>query len=144
MQFFSSARFRMLFEAVEPAFPGVLARSLFALALIYAVTGAASAALMPAVPRFRAADWRRHALPYAALWFSAMVVLYVCFAACGLVLGNIVQSTRGLISVGLGWLVARAGRTDLEERIAPAVLVRRVAAAVLLLAAIALYALGGN
>ena len=130
------------FEAVEPAFPGVLSRSLFALALIYAVTGAASAALMPAVPRFRAADWRRHALPYAALWFSAMVVLYVCFAACGLVLGNIVQSTRGLISVGLGWMVARAGRTDLEERVGAAILARRVFAALLLVAAVALYAAG--
>ncbi len=130
------------FEAVAPAFPGFLARSLFSLALIYAVTGAASAALLPFCRSFGAADWRRHALPYAALWFAAMVVLYVCFASCGLVLGNIVQSTRGLISVGLGWLVARAGRTDLEERVGSAVFARRVFAALLLVAAVALYAAG--
>ena len=130
------------FDAVAPAFPDLFGRSLFALALIYVVTGAASVALLPFSPRFPAADWRRHALPYAVLWFGAMIVLYVCFAACGLVLGNIVQSTRGLISVALGWFVARAGRTDLEERVGLAVLARRVFAALLLVAAVALYAAG--
>ena len=130
------------FDAVAPAFPDLFGRSLFALALIYVVTGAASVALLPLAPRFPAADWRRHALPYAALWFSAMVVLYACFASCGLVLGNIVQSTRGLISVALGWFVARAGRTDLEERVGAAVFARRVFAALLLVAAVALYAAG--
>ena len=130
------------FDAVAPAFPDLFGRSLFALALIYVVTGAASVALLPLSPRFPAADWRRHALPYAVLWFGAMIVLYVCFAACGLVLGNIVQSTRGLISVALGWFVARAGRTDLEERVGLAVLARRVFAALLLVAAVALYAAG--
>ena len=131
------------FEAVAPAFPGFAGRSLFSLALIYLVTGAASLALLPFVPRFPAAEWRRHALPYAALWFLAMVALYGCFAACGLVLGNIVQSTRGLVSVGLGWLVARTGRTDLEERVGAGVVARRVLAALLLVAAVALYAAGG-
>ena len=107
-------------------------------------TGAASLALLPFVPRFPAAEWRRHALPYAALWFLAMVALYGCFAACGLVLGNIVQSTRGLVSVGLGWLVARTGRTDLEERVGAGVVARRVLAALLLVAAVALYAAGAR
>lgn len=130
------------FDAVASAFPDFLGRSLFSLALIYAVTGVASAAILPFSPRFSRSDWIRSAAPYAAVWFAAMVVLYVCFAACGLVLGNIVQSTRGLISVGLGWLVARAGRTDLEERVGVAVFARRVFAALLLVAAVALYAAG--
>ena len=86
----------------------------------------------------------RWAVPYAAVWFSGMAAFYACFALCGIVLGNIVQNTRGLLSIALGWFVARAGRTDLEERVSRAVLARRVAAALLLLAAVALYALGGR
>ena len=132
------------FAAVAPAFPGFATRSLFSLAFIYLVSGVAAAAALPACPPLPRAGWVRWAAPYAAVWFSAMVALYACFAACGVVLGNIVQNTRGLLSVALGWAVARAGRTDLEERISPAVFARRVAAAVLLLAAIALYAIGGN
>lgn len=132
------------FAAVAPAFPGFAPRALFSLALVHLAGGVAAAAALPACPPLPRAGWVRRAAPYAAVWFSAMVALYACFASCGVVLGNIVQNTRGLLSIALGWAVARAGRTDLEERIAPAVLVRRVAAAVLLLAAIALYALGGN
>ena len=132
------------FDAAAPAFPSFAPRALFSLALMYSVGGAAAAVAAPLAPPLPRAGWLRWAAPYAAVWFSAMVALYACFAACGVVLGNIVQNTRGLISVALGWAVARAGRTGLEERLAPAVLVRRTAAAVLLLAAVALYALGGR
>lgn len=132
------------FEAVAPAFPSFAPRSLFSLALIYLVGGGAAALAAPLAPPLPRAGWIRWAAPYAVVWFAAMVALYACFAACGVVLGNIVQNTRGLISIALGWAVARAGRTALEERISPAVLVRRVAAALLLLAAVALYALGAE
>ena len=128
------------FDAVAPVCPGLFGRSVFALAVIYAVSGAAALALMPAVPRFSGRDWLRHALPYAAVWFGAMVVLFACFASCGLVLGNIVQSLRGLVSVVLGWLVARSGRTDLEEKVPAGTVARRVLAALLVVAAVALYA----
>ena len=131
------------FAAVEPAFPTFAPRALFSLAFIYLVCAAAAALALPFCPPLPRAGWARWAVPYAAAWFLAMAALYACFATCGIVLGNIVQNTRGLLSIALGWLVARAGRTDLEERVSRAVLVRRVAAAALLLAAIALYALGG-
>lgn len=134
----------MTFEAVEPAFPSFAPRALFSLAFIYLVCAAAAALATPLCPRLPREGWLRWAAPYAAVWFVAMMALYACFATCGIVLGNIVQNTRGLISIALGWIVARAGRTDLEERVSRAVLVRRVVAALLLLAAIALYALGGR
>jgi hypothetical protein len=130
------------FAAVGPAFPSFAPRALFSLAFIYLVCAGAAALALPFCPPLPRAGWMRWAAPYAAVWFVAMMALYACFATCGIVLGNIVQNTRGLISIALGWLVARAGRVDLEERVSRAVLVRRVAAAVLLLAAIALYALG--
>ena len=132
------------FAAVAPAFPSFGPRAIFSLGFIYLVSGAAAALAMPFCPRLPRAGWLRWAAPYAAVWFAAMAALYACFATCGIVLGNIVQNTRGLLSIALGWLVARAGRTDLEERVTPAVLARRVAAAALLLAAVALYALGGR
>ena len=132
------------FAAVEPAFPSFGPRAIFSLGFIYLVSGAAAALALPFCPRLPRAGWRRWAAPYAAVWFAAMAALYACFATCGIVLGNIVQNTRGLLSIALGWLVARAGRTDLEERVSRAVLARRVAAAALLLAAVALYALGGR
>jgi len=132
------------FEVVAPAFPDTLRRTLFSLALIYVSGGLLAAAAAPFVPRFRPDEWRRHALPFAVAWFAAMVVLYFCFALCGVVLGNIVQSTRGLVSVALGWFIARAGRTELEERVGAGVFARRVLAALLTLAAVALYALGAR
>lgn len=131
------------FSAVEPAFPSFAPRALFSLAFIYLASVVPAAFALPFCPPLPRAGWLRWAAPYAAVWFAAMVALYACFATCGIVLGNIVQNTRGLLSIALGWFVARAGRTDLEERVPRAVLVRRVVAAALLLAAIALYALGG-
>jgi len=84
------------------------------------------------------------ALPYAVSWFGAMLFLFACFGSVGVVYGNIVQSTRGVISIMLGWLVAKAGLEHLEKRISFAVLVRRALAALLMAAAIALFHLGAR
>lgn len=132
------------FGAVAPAFPDFGPRALFSLGYIYLTSAVAAAFALPFCPTMPHAGWLRWAAPYAAVWFGAMAALYACFATCGVVLGNIVQNTRGLISVALGLAVARAGRTELEERVSAAVFARRVAAALLLLAAVALYALGGD
>ena len=117
--------------------------TLFSLCVIYVVGGIASAVVLPLQGVPPRATWVRYALPHAACWLTAMALLFACFALCGLVLGNVVQSTRGLLSVGIGWALARAGFTRLEERVSARTTVRRVIAAVLLVAAIALYAAGG-
>lgn len=130
-------------DACEAAFGGSVARvSLFAACVIYIAGGLFSLAalVVQGVPSRRV--WLRWAAPYAVCWFSAMIALFACFSLCGLVLGNIVQSARGLVSVALGWAVARAGRTELEENVAVSVLARRAAAALLVIAAMALYAAG--
>ncbi len=79
------------------------------------------------------------ALPYAAAWFVSMLFLYIAFARIGVVFGNIVQSTRGLMSIGLGVWVVRLGLLDLETRVPRRVVARRLAGAALMTAAIALY-----
>ena len=84
--------------------------------------------------------WRL-AAPFAVAWFGAMCLLYACFALIGVVFGNIIQSTRGIMSVAIGWGIARVGHTHLESRVGRHVFWRRVAGAVLMLAAVALYLL---
>jgi len=85
--------------------------------------------------------WMR-AVPFAALWLISMLLLFACFGVIGVVFGNIVQATRGLISIVLGSMVAMAGFEDLESRITTTVLLRRIGAALMMLSAIALFYIG--
>lgn len=131
------------FDACRDSFGGSVARySMFSLCAIYVVGGVFSLAVLAFQGIPPASHWLRWAVPHALCWFPAMATLFACFALCGLVLGNIVQSSRGLVSVVLGWAVARAGGTVVEERVPPRVVARRVFAALLLVAAVALYAAG--
>jgi drug/metabolite transporter (DMT)-like permease len=81
------------------------------------------------------------AAPFAVAWFGAMCLLYACFGAIGVVFGNIVQSTRGILSVVIGWGLARIGHTHLESHVGRRVIWRRATGALLMLAAVALYLL---
>ena len=70
-----------------------------------------------------------------------MAALYICFGQIGVVFGNILQSTRGFMSVVLGAMLAHLGWHELEQRVDRATLLKRMAAAALMTAAIALYAI---
>ncbi|MFM8953413.1 MAG: EamA family transporter [Planctomycetaceae bacterium] len=110
----------------------------FAMAITYVLCGLLVALLLPwALPRDRR-DWTA-AGQYAVAWLAGMAGLYICFGLVGAVFGNILQSTRGIIAVGLGAVLAHLGWHDLEEQVDRATLLRRLAAAVLMTAAIALY-----
>ena len=54
----------------------------------------------------------------------------------------ILQSTRGLFSIGLGVLLARWGLIHLEPAVGGRIVWKRLLAAILMVGAIALYALG--
>jgi drug/metabolite transporter (DMT)-like permease len=82
------------------------------------------------------------ALSFSLLWYGAMLLLFSCFAQIGAVYGNIVQSTRGIISIMLGVLIAHLGHVHLEAKVAPGLLARRVMAAILILAAIIIFSQG--
>ncbi len=79
------------------------------------------------------------AVPFAICWFGAVLLLFSCFALLGVVFGNIVQSLRGLISIGLGVLLAWGGFSHIEAKTGAAVFLRRVISAVLMIVAIAIY-----
>jgi len=83
--------------------------------------------------------WRA-ALPMAITWFAAMVFLFISLRQVGAVFGNIVQSMRGPFSILIGMAIAARGHVALERRVGSWVLVRRLAAALLMCAAIGLFA----
>jgi len=111
-----------------------------AMAVTYAVCGGLAAAVIwTPVARPRGRVDRIAGGVYAAAWLAGMVGLYICFGTVGAVLGTILQSTRGMIAIILGAVLAHRGRHDLELKVDRLTLLRRLVAAALMTAAIALY-----
>lgn len=85
-------------------------------------------------------DKWKAALPVALTWFVAMIAIFACFRSIGPVFGNIVQSMRGPISIALGVMIVRLGHVHLETKVRQGALARRIAAALLMCAAVGLFA----
>jgi drug/metabolite transporter (DMT)-like permease len=131
---------RVAIERMAPVPP--IQAALTACALSYAFCGLAVLPLWWWVRRVRAADVRQ-ATPYALTWLTSMGFLYLCFGLAGVILGNIVQSSRGLISILVGpWLARHRHWGHLESVQPPHAIARRAACALLMVAAVALYVLG--
>ena len=81
----------------------------------------------------------RAATEYSIAWLAAMVALYACIGAVGVVFSTILQSTRGILSIAIGAGLARRGWHELEARATSEALVKRVTAAILMTTAIAIY-----
>ncbi len=107
----------------------------------YVVSGMVAAGCLPWWGSRRGGDWAA-AVPYAGLWLASMLTLFTCIASVGVVLANILQSTRGLWSVVLGVVVSGRGHHHVEATASRAVVARRGVWAVLMVAAVALYVLG--
>ncbi|NCA11584.1 hypothetical protein EBR56_07210, partial [bacterium] len=129
--------------------PGVmgsrLSAAVLAMLLNYVLCGTACGLMLiagrpPVDAGGSIAAWRA-AFTYAAAWLAAMASLYVCFGFVGALFGNVVQSTRGIMSVVVGALLAHLGWHELEQRVDRATLFRRIGAAALMTAAIAVYVL---
>lgn len=111
-----------------------------AMLVTYAVCGLLATLSLAALPSLRPThrrDWIA-ASRYACMWLLGMAGLYTCFGLVGVVFGNILQSTRGMMSIAIGAALAHAGWHALETRIDRRTLVRRLVAAGLMTAAIAL------
>jgi hypothetical protein len=118
--------------------------SVLAVGCSYVVTGVAALAAVPFGGGVRTLRQWPYAVPFAAAWFTAMIVLFACFATMGVLPGNIVQSSRGLISIFIGAALAHLGHTHLEQKVSRWVLLRRAVAAAALMAAIAMFVLSGD
>lgn len=123
--------------AMTPAVAPVRA-GLMTVCLAYVVCGTIAASALPWVGRRDGRTWAA-AMPYAAAWLASMFLLFSCFAAVGVVYGGMLQATRAVMSVALGWAIAKLGHEHLEQRLPRGVFYRRLAAAVLMFAAIALF-----
>lgn len=122
---------------------GRLEAGFLAMLVTYAACGLLAAASLAAHPGLRPTqrrDWLA-AARYACMWLLGMAGLYTCFGLVGVVFGNILQSTRGMMSIAIGAALAHAGWHALETRVDRRTLVRRLVAAGLMTAAIALYVL---
>lgn len=93
--------------------------------------------VMPPIPRMAV-----YLLPFAITWFAAMLCLYACFGSIGVVYGNIVQSSRGIISIIFGAMLVKLNFEHLDQKVPRSVFFQRLAAAILMSCAIALYYLG--
>jgi drug/metabolite transporter (DMT)-like permease len=109
-----------------------------AMALTYGLCGLVFAPLVVGLRPYTWGDWLA-AAQYASAWLLSMAGLYCCFGLVGIVFGNILQSTRGVMSVAIGAGLAHLGWHELEQRVDRSTLLRRLAAALLMTAAIALY-----
>jgi len=109
--------------------------------VVYGICGLAALPLLPWQGSRRQADWLA-VVPYVACWLPRMYLLFASLALCGPVLGNIVIGTRGLFAIVLGAILANRGLLHIEHHATADVVLRRAAAAVLMIVAIALYGLG--
>ena len=120
-------------------FMGVLRGAVMATALSYVVCGVAGAATVMMNPKHSTRGTWLYAVPFAFCWFIAMILLFSCFGLTGVVFGNILQSTRGIISIVLGFVIAHIGFEALEPKPTKRTVVLRMVAAVLMTAAVVLF-----
>ena len=131
---------RQTIFALKPLALSPLHNGLLIVFLVYAIAGVI---ILPALVKLQPQDairWRQ-AAPFAITWLLGATFLLICFAIVGVVFGGILQSTRGIISIALGAVLATRGLEHLEQRVSRGVLGRRLAAACLMSAAIALFLL---
>lgn len=109
--------------------------------LCYFVLGIFSA---PLLLRYR---WTKRqfvkAFPFALAWLFSQVALLACFGLLGALFGNVIQSSRGIISVLVGILLAKIGMGKYDSTISRAMWIRRAVCSVLMALGIILYAAGG-
>ena len=125
--------------AGDAALAGLARPSVAAAFITYVLCGVAGVLLLPLVKRPEGAHRKTvwgWISPFAFCWLTAMLFLYACFARIGTVNGNIVQSTRGIIAILIGALLAALGFTELEEKVGVQVWIRRMIAGVMMFLAI--------
>ena len=134
----SDLNIKLMVHTFEHA--GLFKASFTSACLTYIFCGLVGLAVLPFLPKPTPAMWLWSA-PFAVTWFISMLFLFSCFATIGVVFGNIIQSTRGIISVMLGLLISTLGHVTIEQKVSRSVFLHRLAAATLITAAIALYCL---
>ena len=84
------------------------------------------------------------ATPYAVIWFIAVACTFIGFSYLGATFGNVVQSSRGVISLILGIVMAHLGVAGQEPQLPASAWIKRGIGAVLMFLAILLFATLGR
>ncbi len=118
----------------------ILRASLLTESGVFIVLGLVAALFLLIVEPARAKDWR-DASPFALTWFGSMIFLFFAFGEVGVVLGSILQCTRGFMTILLGIGLMYLGLEHIEPKQPRAVVLRRLAAGLLMFLGITLYIL---
>ena len=105
--------------------------------LLCGVLGFAVVRLGPA--HFRVKGATLHTLPYAIFWVPSIILFSICLVRLGTVYGNIIQASRGLLAILFVQLLSLVGLYKVDGKATTLVVARRVLAALLIIAATALY-----
>ncbi len=82
----------------------------------------------------------RDAIPYAASWYLAMLLLFTSFVLLGVVYGSIIQAFRGFFSVVIGFFISRIfTKSILEPQVSRAIWIRRWIMTLLMIISAAVY-----
>jgi len=111
----------------------------FAVCLVYIVCGVVGVGTSWRSGKIRDRRVHLYAFPHAVSWILAMVCLFACFALIGVVPGNMLQSTRGIMSVVMGLWLTRAGLMHLDDVSGKGVFIRRLGGACAMAGAIVLF-----
>ena len=122
-------------------FLGLLRGACLSTALCYSLCGVFGVLVLFFVPGKLTRDTWLYSLPFAFSWLIAMIFMFSCIGLVGVVFANILQSTRGIMSVALGFLIAHAGFVALEPKITKKILMQRILAAILMTISIAMFLL---
>ena len=119
---------------------GVIKSGITAVLLCYTALGVIS---LPILLK-RRWEWKKQldSIPFAALWLPSQFSLLICFGLLDPVFGNVIQASRGIISVFLGMLVCRLGLNVMENKISGKLWIRRILAALLMIGGIACFSFG--
>ncbi len=115
----------------------LIANSTAVAALIYFILGIFSLPFLSKYPL--KLNRCKDALPYAVTWYSAILLLFVCFGSIGAVFGNIIQASRGILSVLIGLWLLHLGYEHLEPRVGRQAWCRRFLMAAVMICAMCLY-----
>lgn len=118
--------------------PSMFHRAALGTCLSYALCGVMGLMLLPWLSARKPKVWL-DAVPYSLAWFFGMLFLFGCFGQIDVVFGNVIQASRGVISILFGAGLAKAGFTALEKHVPRGVFLRRTGAALLMIGAIALF-----
>ena len=112
--------------------------SLLAEGISYLATGLLALPLLRWQGSKKLRDWT-DAAPFGFTWFIAMIFLFVAFSEVGVLLGSILQCTRGFINILLAGALIHLGHEHIEPLHAPGVILKRLAAGFLMFIGITLY-----